>query len=136
MPETEKNLGRPLAVHGIAPAYLQRAVFIVVLSFLFFLAMMFAYYIRQSLVYFLLASAFLVLYVITLFSFVIQKRSPVEVFEQGLKFKKASPYWSEIAGVSDDGAISLTSGKTITLPKTLNGLDALVRHIRQKIGVS
>ena len=58
----------------IAPAQLQRAVFIAVLSFLFFLAMMFAYYIRQSALYFLLASAFLVIYLVTMISFVRLRR--------------------------------------------------------------
>ena len=53
---------------GTSPAQLQRAAFIAVLSFLFFLAMMFTYYLRQSLLYFLLATAFLVVYVITMIS--------------------------------------------------------------------
>ena len=44
------------------------AAFIAVLSFLFFLAMMFAYYIRQSMLYFLLATAFLIVYIITMIS--------------------------------------------------------------------
>jgi hypothetical protein len=56
------------------PAQLQRAVFIVVLSFLFFLAMMAMFYIRQSVLYFLLASAFLVIYIITMISFVRMRR--------------------------------------------------------------
>ena len=58
-----------------SPAQLQRAVFIVVLSFLFFLAMMFAYYIRQSALYFLLATAFLIVYLITMISFVWLRRN-------------------------------------------------------------
>ena len=66
-PERQKDLGKLIAVYGIAPAYLQRAVFIVILSFVFFLAMMLVYYIRQNVVYFLLASAFLILYLVTLF---------------------------------------------------------------------
>ncbi len=57
------------------PAQLQRAVFIAVLSFLFFLAMMFAYYIRQSALYFLLATAFLIIYLITMVSFVRLRKS-------------------------------------------------------------
>jgi len=54
----------------MSPSHLQLAVFIAVLSFLFFLAMMFAYYIRQSAVYFLLATAFLIIYLITMISFI------------------------------------------------------------------
>lgn len=58
-----------------SPTQLQRAVFIAVLSFLFFLAMMFAYYIRQSALYFLLATAFLFVYIVTMISFVKLRRS-------------------------------------------------------------
>lgn len=61
-----------------SPAHLQRAVFIAVLSFLFFLAMMFAYYIRQSALYFLLATAFLIVYLVTMISFVRLRRSGKE----------------------------------------------------------
>lgn len=62
----------------ISPAQLQRAAFVAVLSFLFFLAMMFAYYIRQSALYFLLATAFLVVYIVTMISFVRLRRSGKE----------------------------------------------------------
>jgi hypothetical protein len=51
-------------------AQVQRAAFVAVLSFLFFLGMMFAFYIRQSMVYFLLATAFLIIYLVTMVSFV------------------------------------------------------------------
>ncbi len=54
----------------MSPAHIQRVAFIAILSFLFFLGMMFVYYLRGSLLYFLLATAFLVVYVITMISFV------------------------------------------------------------------
>ena len=44
MPLKEKELGRHISTHVIAPAYVQRAVFMAVLSFMFFLAMMFAFF--------------------------------------------------------------------------------------------
>ncbi len=62
--------GRP----PVQAAQLQRAVFVAVLSFLFFLAMMTLLYIRQSLIYFLLASAFLIIYIATMISFVRMRR--------------------------------------------------------------
>lgn len=37
---------------------------------MFFLAMMFAFYLRQSMLYFLLATAFLIVYIVTMVSFV------------------------------------------------------------------
>ena len=130
MAESEQDLGKLIAIYGIGPAYLQRAVFIVILSFLFFLAMMFAYYIRQSLVYFLLASAFLVLYLVTLFSFVMQRRAVAEIFEGGIRYKKLGAAWAEIAEVGDDGTVRLVDGRKMLLPRSLNGFDSLVAHVR------
>jgi len=60
----------PKTKHPPSPAQMQRATFIAVLSFLFFLAMMFAFYIRQSMLYFLLATGFLIVYLVTMVSFV------------------------------------------------------------------
>jgi hypothetical protein len=133
--EQRHDLGRLVAVHGIAPAYLQRAVFIVVLSFLFFLAMMFAYYLRQNLLYFLLASAFLVLYLVTLFSLVMQRRAVAEIFHSGIRYKKLTATWTEIAQVSDDGTVRLVDGRKIVLPRSLNGFDSLVAHVRSHSAV-
>lgn len=56
-------------------AQMQRAVFVAVLSFLFFMAMIFAFYLRQSILYFLLATAFLFVYIVTMISFVRLRRS-------------------------------------------------------------
>ena len=61
-------------VSPMTAAKLQRAVFIAVLSFMFFLAMMLAFYIWQSMLYFLLATAFLIVYIITMISFVRMRR--------------------------------------------------------------
>lgn len=58
----------------LPPGQIQRAVFIAVLSFLFFLAMMFAFYLRQSMLYFLLATGFLIVYIVTMISFVRLRR--------------------------------------------------------------
>lgn len=130
--ERQKDLGKFVAVHGIAPAYLQRAVFVVVLSFMFFLAMMFAYYIRQSPVYFLLASAFLVLYLITLFSFMTQRKNVVEVFEHGFRYKNTSIGWDSIESVSDMGVVEKNDGSKLVLPRSLNGIEDLISTLRQR----
>ncbi len=68
------DANKPSMNAPMPPAQVQRAVFIAVLSFLFFLAMMFAYYVRQSLLYFLLATAFLIVYFVTMVSFVRLRR--------------------------------------------------------------
>jgi len=132
MPDA-KDLGKLVAVHGIAPAYLQRAVFIVVLSFAFFLAMMLGFYIRQSIGYFLLASAFLMLYLVTMFSWVMQRRSHVAIFEHGLTYKKNRVAWTEITDVSSTGVIKFVDGKQLTVPKSIHDFDAVIRIVRGKL---
>ena len=113
---------------------MQRAVFIAVLSFLFFLAMMFAFYLRQDIGYFLLASVFLVIYLLMMFSWVMKRRSVVEIYENGLKYSRHTLRWDEISAVSDDGTIDTADrDKTFSLPKSLNNLQDVVRLIRAKI---
>lgn len=130
MAETEKDLGRLISIHGIAPVYLQRAVFIVVLSFMFFLGMMFAFYVRQSVGYFLLASAFLVLYLITMFSWMMQRRTVVKIHEHGFRFKDRSTHWNEIENV-EGATISIRDAKPIMIPNTIHDRARLLDTIRR-----
>ncbi len=135
MPETDKSLGKLVAVHALAPEYVQRAVFIAVLSFVFFLAMMVMFYVRENVLYFLLASAFLVIYIITLLSWTVQRRSVVKVFENGFNYEKRTARWVEIANVNEGregGEIIVRDGKPILLPKTLSNFDTLLTDIRQR----
>ena len=111
---------------------MQRAVFIAVLSFVFFLAMMIAYYIRAQIGYFLLATAFLLIYVVMMISWVMQRRSVVEVFENGLRYKKAELAWADIMSVSDEGIITPRSGVAVALPRAIDNLEGLVNLIRQR----
>jgi hypothetical protein len=139
MSNESKDLGRIVAVHGVSPAYLQRAVFIVILSFLFFLGMMVAFYIIQNFIYFLLASAFLVVYLVTLFSWVSQRRNVVKIYEHGVEYRKFSCRWNEIEAVTDSGDdrskldITTKAGGKITLSDTIIGLDQIASFIRAKI---
>ena len=62
----------------VPPVQIQRAVFIAVLSFLFFLAMMVAFYVWGSMLYFLLATGFLIVYIVTMISFVRLRKGPAK----------------------------------------------------------
>lgn len=130
MTEPSKSLGKLIAVHPIAPAIVQRAVFIAALSFLFFLAMMFAFYIRQNILYFLLASAFLVLYLVMMFALLMQRRSTVEVCENGFRTKKQSVGWADVTSISDDGLVELSSGKNIALARSLVEFERLLATLQ------
>ena len=134
MPASENQLGKLVTVHALAAEHVQRAVFIALLSFIFFLAMMIVFYIRQNVLYFLLASAFLVVYLVTLFSWLVQRRSVVKIFQGGISFKKNTLAWDEISGIDDNGIVALKNQKQIVLPKMLNDLDGVFRAIRSNIG--
>lgn len=132
MPAKKHNLGKLVATYGIAPDHLQRAVFIAVLSFLFFLAMMFTFYVRQQFGYFMLATAFLLVYLVTLFSWIVQRKTAVLIFEDGIEYRKFSGHWDEIRSVSRVNSkssfhlqIDLKNGKLITVPGSIIGLDAV-----------
>jgi hypothetical protein len=111
---------------------LQRAVFLTALSFFFFLGMMYVFYVRQGFVYFILASAFLVLYINSLVSFFSQRKNILKVYERGISFKKESVVWNEIQSVTDAGVILLDGDKTIPLPSSLQHLDNVIALIRSR----
>lgn len=128
-----KDLGKLIAVHPIAPALVQRAVFIAVLAFMFFLAMMFTFYLRQNILYFLLASAFLVLYLVMMFALLMQRRSTVEVCENGIRTKKQSIRWADVVSVSDEGVVELASGKNVVLARSVVRFDAVLAVLRKHL---
>lgn len=133
MTDGSKTLGKLIAVHPIAPALVQRAVFIAALAFMFFLAMMFTFYLRQNILYFLLASAFLVLYLVMMFALLMQRRSTVEVCENGFRTKKQSIRWTDVGAVSDEGVVELVSGKAVTLAHSVVEFEALLKVMRNSI---
>jgi Ca2+/Na+ antiporter len=128
-----KRLGRLVAIHPISPAHLQRAVLLAILSFIFFLTMMFAYYLMQTPIYFLLATAFLVIYLATMYSFITGKKKTVEVFENGLRMGKTSAMWPDIARVDDKGGVDLTDGKKLEIPQSICERDSLLTLIRSHL---
>jgi hypothetical protein len=135
---SRSSLGKLVAVHAVSPVHQQRAAVVTGLSFLFFLAMMFLVYIRGNFGYFLLSTAFLVVFIFTAIGWWMQRRNAVEVFDQGLAFRKLIATWGEITHISrtPDGALKLTIiGKSsTTIPKTLDALDRLEAHIRSRVG--
>jgi len=127
-----KQLGKLVAVYGISAAHQQRAVFIAVLSFVFFLAMMIGYYVREYIGYFLLASAFLFIYLVMMFSWFWQRKQLVEIFEKGLRYKGNDVTWNEIESVSEDGKLTLTGFKReVVIPRSMGGFDELIGTLRR-----
>ena len=132
MPESENKLGRLIGIYGIAPAYLQRVVFIAVLSFVFFMGTLVVFYVRQNILYFLLSTAFLIVYLVTMFSWILQRRSTVALHENGLVYKNRTIMWAQIASIADDGTLALTGQKPLKLPSTLTDGTRLFEYIRRR----
>jgi len=135
--EPDKNLGRIVAIHGVQAAYLQRAVFVVVLSFLFFLGTMVVFYLQQGFVYFLLSTAFLIIYVVTLFSWFMQRKNVVKIYENGIEYRKYSCLWSEIqsiaAGEKNTVELRTKAGGKFAISSVITNLDQIIRTIQTKI---
>lgn len=129
----QTSLGRLIAVHPIAPAALQRVVFVAVLSFLFFLGMMVAYFLRQDIGYFLLSTAFLVVYLGTMYAFFKGRGRTFELYEKGLFTGEQVIRWGDIERLDADGNIVRTKGKPISIPMSLYERSSLVERIRSFI---
>jgi len=129
-----KNLGKIVSIHGVQPALVQRAAIVAVLAFVFFLAMMAVFYYRQSIGYFVLASAFLVVEIFTLMGLFAQRRNVLQIFEKGLCYKKQCRGWGEIGSLTPDKIglkLALKEGGEIVIPNTLQEFDHAARHIER-----
>lgn len=135
---TQPNgLGRLISVHGTSPATLQRAAIVAVLSFFFFMAMLLVFYLRQQIVYFVLSTAFLVVYVFTLIGWVMQKRNLVTIYENGITYRKFISKWDEIQSVRSDTTTGLTivktNGEKVTIGKNIADFNEIAVTIRKRL---
>jgi ABC-type bacteriocin/lantibiotic exporter with double-glycine peptidase domain len=131
------QLGRLISTHGTSPATLQRAAVVAILSFFFFLAMLLVFYFRQQIVYFVLSTAFLIVYVFTLIGWILQRRNVVSIHENGIAYRRFSSTWDEIKSVksSSGEGISLEkeSGESVTIGKSVADLDRIALEIRTNL---
>jgi len=120
------RLGKLESVHGIAPAYAMRAVVIAALSFVFFLLMLVGFYIRQNIGYFLLSTAFLVVYLLTMFGWLSQRRNVLKIYENGLSYKKFTASWDEIDSMNLKTVARFTGGEEINCELTKTSGEKIV----------
>lgn len=140
MANHNSNLGKLVSVHVISPAYLQRAVIVTILSFIFFLAMMFAFYVWQNIVYFLLSTAFLIVYIVTMFSWVLMRKNVLKVYENGFSYKNFKAYWHEIKSVelkTNAAKISYEiikkNGEKVILSEAIDNIKSAIEKIDKEI---
>ena len=134
---TKKALGPLISSHGISPVFLQRAAIIAIVSFLFFLGTLAYFYIQQQLIYFVLSSAFLVVYIFTMVSWVFQKRNIVSIYENGIARRKFITTWDEIKSVTAEADSGITivksDGESLTIPKTTADIGRIAMLVRQNL---
>lgn len=138
---SELQLGKLESAHGISPVFLQRAAIVAVLSFLFFIAMFVAFSIRQNIVYFLLATAFLLVQLLTLFGWLKYRRAEFKIYENGFAYQKQICRWDEIESIDEKtksglvgGAkinfqITKTNGEKIVLTEAIHGIEKIIERI-------
>lgn len=97
-------------------------------SFAFFLVMLLVFYVRQQIGYFILATAFLVVNIFTMIGWLMQRRNVVQVFENGISYRKDKFRWEEITGIalSDKSGLEVSGPNGIKM-KIPNSIDALER---------
>jgi hypothetical protein len=139
------ELGKLEGVYGISPAYLQRAVIVAIVSFVFFLLMLVAFSLRQNIGYFLLATAFLIVNLFTLSGWVMQKRAEFKLYENGFTYKKHVCRWDEIESIavrtesraSGTAKISCEirkiKGERIVLTEAIQSVESIINRIDAEI---
>ncbi|MGI9054285.1 MAG: DUF6585 family protein [Pyrinomonadaceae bacterium] len=147
MLETTKTLGKLQAVHRTSPIFLQRAAILAVVSFVFFLAMMVAFSIRQHFGYFLLATAFFIVQLFTLFGWLTQRKNELKLHENGFTFRKKLCLWDEIesmklttesrvvSGAKIECEILKMNGEKIVLTEAIDGIQEIINRIDEEIAL-
>lgn len=146
MTEQIRQLGKLEKIHGIAPASLQRALILIILSFIFFLVMLIVFSIRQQIGYFILATAFLIVKLCTLFGWMMQRKKAVLLYENGLVLGKQVCLYEDIeniylkqtsrmlGGTKNECEIVKTDGEKIVLPEAIHNVHGIIDKVEEKLG--
>lgn len=138
MSEPTKNFGKLVSMHGTSAMFLQRAAIVAFLAFVFFLAMLIGFYLLQTVIYFVLSTAFLVVYLFTLIGWLMQKRNVVSIFEDGINYKKFAARWGEIVSAelideaSDRKYLELQKSdrEKVLIPSSIHGFEKIVDFVQ------
>ncbi len=133
------NLGKLVRVYAIAPAFLQRAVIVAVLSFVFFLAMLAVFSIRPNFIYFFLSTAFLVVYLLTMFGWLMMRKNILKIYENGMTYRKFTARWDEIEAVESTGKkgkfsyeLRKKKGEKVVLTDSIYEVEKAIKIIQAK----
>jgi ABC-type bacteriocin/lantibiotic exporter with double-glycine peptidase domain len=131
------DLGPHISSHGTSPVFLQRAVIVAILSFVFFIITLLFFYIQQELMFFVMSTAFLVIYILTMISWVMQKRNTVSIYANGIAYRKFSSTWDEIKSVAADTRSGITivklDGERAVIGRSISGVNEIASTIRKHL---
>jgi len=142
---SELQLGKLESVHGISPAFKQRAFILATVSFVFFTVMVGGFLIRPGFVFVLLGTAFLVVGLFTLFGWLGQRNLEFRLFENGFSYKKFVCTWDEIesinlktesrliGGEKIECLVRKIDGQEITLTDVIDDVQYLVETIDERM---
>ncbi len=95
------------------------------------------FYAQQSIGYFVLSTAFLVVYIFTLIGWVMQKRTLVSIYENGITYRKFNSRWDDIKSVTANSKSGITivksNGDSITIGRSVSGLNEIASTIRARL---
>ena len=140
------KLGKLESVHGTSPVYLQRALIVIILTFIFFMAMLIAFSLRQQIGYFVLATAFLIVNLFMLFGWMMQRKKVVILYENGFVLGKQVCMYEEIkqiylkqtsrrlGGEKNECEITKINGQKIVLPEAIDNVHGIMEKIDEKLG--
>jgi len=101
------------------------------------MAMLVVFYIRQQIFYFVLSTAFLIVYIFTMIGWVMQRRNTVSIYENGIGHRSFTAAWDEIQSVKTDAKTGITivksNGQSATIGKSIAGIDQIAIAIRNNL---
>lgn len=135
----EINLGKLEHTYVIAPAYIQRAVIVAVMSFVFFMVTLVMFSVWQNILYFFLSTGFLIVYLLTMFGWLMMRKNILKIYENGLTYRKFTAHWDEIEvidakknGDKINCEIRKKKGEKIVLTESIYQVEQAIKIIEEK----
>jgi hypothetical protein len=127
---SKQDLGKLISVHGISAALLQRSVIVIIVSLFFALAMLVGWFFTQKFLFLLLAVAFLIVKLVTLFSLIAQRKNVLSVYENRFVYNKIACRFDEIVSVNGFEVL-MKSGETIVLNESIGDVEVAIELIQK-----
>ena len=145
MLEQTQYLGKLESVHSISPEFTRRTIIVAAVSFICFLVPLIGFYIGRSIGNFLLSAVSLIIFVLTLFRWLMRRRDVLALYENGFVFKNHVCLWDEveilqgkmesrlIGGAKLNFEVTKMNGERIVLTEAIADADRIIERISEEI---